>query len=187
MTPAALRRLSTLGAAGTPPVASATRQPAATQGAAFGSLLTAPEGDSSRVLAAPELLPVPYTQRLQLPAMLAGTAGEGEASSEGAATTVAPGSGAVTAGADDEAGDGMENLTQQVGWEGGQMVSQTLCCVVIAKGYFCSHSAISGAATKQSAAALPTHAPHSRRPPPCALVATCACWRCGACCAPPLQ
>lgn len=46
------------------------------------------------------------------------------------------------------------------------------------------NTAINGAATKRSATTSPTRAPHSRRPPPCDLVATCACWRCGACCAP---
>ncbi len=115
MTPAALRRLTTLGAAATPPVASATRQPASGQGGGAGSLLTAPEGDSSRVLAAPELLPVPYTQRLQLPAALSGAAGEAEGGSEGAATAAAAGGASVPAGGDDQTGDGMENLTHQVG------------------------------------------------------------------------
>lgn len=115
MTPAALRRLSALGAAGTPPVASATRRPSSGQGAAFGTLLTAPDGESSRVLAAPELLPVPYTQRLQLPSGLAGTAGEGQGSGDSAVATVGVVTGAGVNGADDESGDGMENLTQQVG------------------------------------------------------------------------
>lgn len=119
MTPAALRRLSVLGGA-TPPVASATRHPvggATKTGGAGVSPLTAPEGDSSsRVTATPELLPAPYTQRLQLlPATLGAGEGGGEGGGEGSATLVASGSGAVTAAGDPESGDGMENLTQQVG------------------------------------------------------------------------
>ena len=116
VTPAALRRLSALGVAATPPVASATRHPAGGAGSAPGSLLLAPEGESSRVLASPELLPVPYTQRLQLPGAPPAVAGEGPEASEegGTATVVVSASGAVTFAGDPAVGDGMENLTQQV-------------------------------------------------------------------------
>ena len=116
VTPAALRRLSALGVAATPPVASATRLPADGAGSAPGSLLLAPEGGSSRVLASPELLPVPYTQRLQLPGAPPAVAGEGPEASEegGTATVVVSASGAVTFAGDPAVGDGMENLTQQV-------------------------------------------------------------------------
>ena len=80
----------------------------------------------------------------RFPAALAGTAGEGEASGEAAATTVAAASGAVTAGGDDEAGDGMENLTQQVGGgrergNSGVEQLQDLCCAAIS--VHCSHTA----------------------------------------------
>ena len=83
----------------------------------------APEGDaSSRVVAAPELLPVPYAQRLQLSAAALGGMGvEGdetggsEGGGGGVPTVVAAASGVVTSAGDPEAGDGMEHLTQQVG------------------------------------------------------------------------
>ena len=97
-------------AAGTPPVASATRQPAP---AAGSSLLAAPEGESSRVVAAPELVPVPYTQRLQLPAAPASAASEGGGEGGEASAAVGASGAAATAG-EPEAGDGMENLSQQV-------------------------------------------------------------------------
>ena len=65
-----MRRLGALDMAATPPLACATRHlggggGGGGPGQAGGSLLAAPKGDSSRVLAAPELLPVPYTHRLQ--------------------------------------------------------------------------------------------------------------------------
>lgn len=120
VTPAALRRLSAMGMASTPPMASATRQPMGSGMAAGagtgGSMLTAPEGEtSSRVPAMPELLPVPYTQRLHLPAAARAAApGEGpDADGEGAGAAAASG-GSTAAAGDAEAGDGMENLTQQV-------------------------------------------------------------------------
>eukprot|EP00887_Chlorella_sp_A99_P005912 scaffold29.g5912.t1 len=70
-----MRRMGVVPAA-TPPMASATRAllgpaPVAAAGAGqhgHGSALVAPEGHSSRVVAAPELLPPPYTHRLQLAA-----------------------------------------------------------------------------------------------------------------------
>lgn len=112
-------RLSALSMGATPPMASATRQPQHAQhGGSYNLLLSAPEGDASRVLAAPELQTVPYAQRLQLPAAAAGGAGGGEADKptggEGtSATVVASASGVVTAAGDPEVGDGMENLAQQ--------------------------------------------------------------------------
>ena len=126
--PAALRRLGALEgpaaaaavAAATPPLASATRHPPVRAAGAppleGSSLLVSPEGDASRVAAAPELLPAPYAQRLQLSAAALGGMGvEGdEAGSEGVPTVVAAASGVVTSAGDPEAGDGMEHLTQQV-------------------------------------------------------------------------
>ncbi|PSC69420.1 anaphase-promoting complex subunit 1 isoform X2 isoform B [Micractinium conductrix] len=116
-TPAALRRLSAAGAAGTPPLASATRRPQQLGGAGGGAacLLTAPEGDtSSRVLASPELLPLPYTQRLQLPTAApgGGDGGDGEGG-EGAVAGAAAAGGAAAAAGDPSTGDGMDNLQQQ--------------------------------------------------------------------------
>ncbi|KAL4443950.1 hypothetical protein ABPG75_011687 [Micractinium tetrahymenae] len=118
-TPGMLRRLSALNVAATPPLASAMRHPQGglrqPGGGGGGSLLAAPEGETSRVVAAPELLPVPYTHRLQLPAPVPAASGEGgeEGGSERQATVVAASSGAVTSAGDPEAGDGMENLAQE--------------------------------------------------------------------------
>lgn len=62
--------------------------------------------------AAPELLPVPYTQRLQLPPAPPSGGEAGEAGEAGAAAGASgDGSGAA---AGEAVGDGMENLTQQV-------------------------------------------------------------------------
>ncbi|KAI3425098.1 hypothetical protein D9Q98_008476 [Chlorella vulgaris] len=117
VTPAALLRLSALGSAATPPLAAAIRQQHGGGStpehgrAGGGSPLAAPEGESSRVLAFPELLPVPYTQRLEL--VVDAPCGAGEASDKGAATVVAPTTGAVTSVGDPATGDGMENLSQR--------------------------------------------------------------------------
>jgi hypothetical protein len=117
VTPAALLRLSALGGAATPPLAAAIRQQHGGGStpehgrAGGGSPLAAPEGESSRVLASPELLPVPYTQRLEL--VVDAPCGAGEASDKGAATVVAPTTGAVTSVGDPATGDGMENLSQR--------------------------------------------------------------------------
>lgn len=104
--------------AATPPLASATRNSQCvadmSQGGC-GSLLEAPKGESSRVLKAPELLPVPYTQRLELPVAAPGRGGDAwEADGDGAPTVVASSRGAVKSAGNPAAGDGMENLKQQV-------------------------------------------------------------------------
>lgn len=115
-TPGMLRGLSVLNVAATPPLASATQQPLGglrqPGSGGGGQLLAAPDGEASRVVAAPELLPAPYTQRLLRPPLAppaGGTAGE-----EGQATLVAASSGNVTSAGEPEAGDGMEGLAQEV-------------------------------------------------------------------------
>lgn len=125
-----LRRLSALHVAATPPLASASRHP---QGSVRqpgsgggGALLAAPEGETSRVVAAPELLPVPYTQRLQLPAAAPAASSEGSGG-EGQATMVAA-SGAVTSAGDPEVGDGMESLAKEVGGGGGRVAGVATWC-----------------------------------------------------------
>ena len=100
------------------------------------------------MLASPELLPVPYTQRLQLPGAPPSVGGDGPAGGDegGSATVVASASGAVTSAGDPATGDGMENLTQQVGvantcrgevrvgWGEGLLVLATAAC-----RYACAH------------------------------------------------
>ena len=88
---------------------------AAEAGQGGGSLLAAPEGEGSRVVAAPELLPAPYTQRLLAAAAPAGPSSEGaKEEGEGPTEAASPSSGAAAAAGGPEAGDGMENLTHQV-------------------------------------------------------------------------
>ncbi len=67
----------------------------------------APDGQSSRVTALPEVLPPPYTHRLQLPADLA---------SDGHSNDIAARNSAVSGSSTSESAvvdDGMEHLTQQ--------------------------------------------------------------------------
>ena len=106
-----VRPLGAMGIApvGTPPVASASRAPPGSGGGVggpHGAALEAPTGGTSRVAALPELLPPPYTHRLQLGAEVAGAEGqaeEGQPSAPG-------GQGGSSAGRVD---DGMEHLSQQ--------------------------------------------------------------------------
>ncbi|GAB4821235.1 hypothetical protein N2152v2_008281 [Parachlorella kessleri] len=91
----------------TPP-AQALHRPPAPQGSALAApeLLQPPDGGNSRLPAQPELLPLPYAQRV----LVTGALSPG---SQPAGPTAAGSSALAGTGSDPSAGDGMENLTQQ--------------------------------------------------------------------------